>query len=336
MPCFKVLTYIDLFCGAGGFSYGFDEEGFKNVFSLDNEEDFCKTYKENFPKHNLLLKDIKKLKTNEINKILNKRKIDVIIGGPPCQGFSIAGKIGRKFLKDPRNYLFREFARVVNIVKPNFVVIENVERLYSHNKNQTRLEILNEFQSMGYNMECEVLNAVNFGVPQNRRRVFFIGNRLSKRIIFPSVRNKKSVTVKEAIDYYPKLRSGQSSLIPNHKAMNHTAQMLEKMRFIKDGGNRECIPTQIRPMTGDVRKYIRYDSKKPSVTVTGDMRKIFHYKQNRALTVRELAKLQSFKDDFVFKGSSISQQQQVGNAVPPLFARAIARSIKQLIHETYK
>ena len=89
-------------------------------------------------------------------------------------------------------------------------------------------------------------------------------------------------------------------------------------------------------MTGDVRKYIRYDSKKPSVTVTGDMRKIFHYKQNRALTVRELAKLQSFKDDFVFKGSSISQQQQVGNAVPPLLARAIARSIKQLIHETYK
>ena len=260
----------------------------------------------------------------------------IVIGGPPCQGFSIAGKIGRKFLKDSRNYLFREFARVVNIVKPNFVVIENVERLYSHNKNQTRLEIFNEFHSMGYNMECKVLNAVNFGVPQNRRRVFFIGNRLSKRIIFPGAKNKKLVTVKEAIGYYPKLRSGQTSLIPNHKAINHTAQMLEKMKFIKDGGNRESIPTQIRPMTGDVRKYIRYDSKKPSVTVTGDMRKIFHYKQNRALTVRELAKLQSFKDDFVFKGSSISQQQQVGNAVPPLLARAIARSIKQLIHETYK
>ena len=113
--------------------------------------------------------------------------------------------------------------------------------------------------------------------------------------------------------------------------MNHTAQMLKKMGFIKDGGDRSNIPQNLRPKSGDVRKYIKYHSDKPSITVTGDMRKVFHYEQNRALSVRELARLQSFPDDFEFKSSSISQQQQVGNAVPPLMAQAIAKTIRQMI-----
>jgi DNA (cytosine-5)-methyltransferase 1 len=112
--------------------------------------------------------------------------------------------------------------------------------------------------------------------------------------------------------------------------MSHSEQMLNKMAFITDGGDRNDIPTEMRPLTGDVRKYIRYKSDAPSVCVTGDMRKIFHYEQNRALTVRELAKLQSFPDDFVFKGSRISQQQQVGNSVPPMMAEAIAHSILKM------
>ena len=111
--------------------------------------------------------------------------------------------------------------------------------------------------------------------------------------------------------------------------MNHTEQMLHKMSFISNGGTRQQIPEKIRPKKGDVRKYIKHDKDKPSVCVTGDMRKIFHYSQNRALTVRELARLQSFPDDFVFQGTSISQQQQVGNAVPPLLAQSVARVIKQ-------
>ena len=137
----------------------------------------------------------------------------------------------------------------------------------------------------------------------------------------------KYITVKEALSSYPKLESGQESKIPNHIAMSHSEQMLHKMSFVSDGGDRNEIPEQIRPKSGDVRKYIKYSSDKPSVTVTGDMRKIFHYEQNRALTVRELAKLQSFPDDFVFKGTKISQQQQVGNSVPPKMAEAIASII---------
>ena len=114
--------------------------------------------------------------------------------------------------------------------------------------------------------------------------------------------------------------------------MNHTEQMLTKMSFVKDGQGRETIPSQIRPKSGDVRKYIRYNSSKPSICITGDMRKVFHYSQNRALTVRELAAIQTFPDDFIFQGTSISQQMQVGNAVPPMLARHIAKAVRQMLN----
>lgn len=117
--------------------------------------------------------------------------------------------------------------------------------------------------------------------------------------------------------------------------MNHSKQMLKKMSYLSDGGDRFQIPQKLRPNSGDVRKYIRYNSKKPSVTITGDMRKIFHYSQNRALTVRELARLQSFEDNFIFEGNVISQQQQVGNAVPPKLAKAIAEKVKEMLKKTY-
>ena len=147
-----------------------------------------------------------------------------------------------------------------------------------------------------------------------------------------SVRSFTSEAVtKEAIDKLPKLKSGEVSKIPNHVAMNHSEQMLTKMKFVSDGGNRNEIPELIRPKSGDVRKYIRYKSSEPAVCVTGDMRKIFHYSQNRALTVRELATLQSFPLDFVFKGSTISQQQQVGNSVPPILAKEIALTIERMM-----
>jgi len=119
-------SYIDLFCGAGGFSKGFDDEGYKNIFSNDFDKVFCQTYKKNFPKHKLIEDQIENLTKKSILEIIGPKTIDVIIGGPPCQGFSIAGNIGRKFVDDPRNYLFKEFVRIVKIVKPNFIVMENV------------------------------------------------------------------------------------------------------------------------------------------------------------------------------------------------------------------
>lgn len=321
------LKYIDLFSGAGGFSLGFDNKGFQNVFSIDIEPSFCETYKYNFPEHQLIEKDICELSDTEIKYLKEFDEIDVVIGGPPCQGFSIAGNIGRKFIDDPRNRLFKEFVRVVKVIKPKFFVMENVARLYTHNKGETRNEIIKDFKELGYKVKCKILNSADYGVPQVRRRVIFIGSLTSEKIEFPPKGVNDYISVKEALSIYPKLESGEESSIPNHIAMSHSEQMLTKMSYVTDGGDRNEIPEKIRPKSGDVRKYIKYASDKPSVCVTGDMRKIFHYEQNRALTVRELAKLQSFPDDFVFKGSRISQQQQVGNSVPPKMAEAIAEVI---------
>lgn len=321
------LKYIDLFSGAGGFSLGFDNKGFENVFSIDIEPNFCKTYRHNFSNHQLIEKDIADLSESEIKYLKEFEKVDVVIGGPPCQGFSIAGNIGRKFVDDPRNRLFKEFVRVVKIVRPNFFVMENVAKLYTHKKGVTRKEIIKDFEKIGYKVDCKILNSADYGVPQVRKRAIFIGTATNAKIQFPEKTVESYISVKEALSQYPKLKSGEESSIPNHIAMSHSSQMLEKMSYVTDGGDRNEIPINKRPQSGDVRKYIKYASNKPSVCVTGDMRKIFHYEQNRALTVRELAKLQSFPDDFVFKGTRISQQQQVGNSVPPKMAEAIAEVI---------
>lgn len=329
----KKINYIDLFSGAGGMSLGFDQAQFNNIFSLDIEPSFCETYKNNFPKHNLIQKDISKISNQEIKSLTENQIVDVIIGGPPCQGFSMAGNIGRKFIDDSRNQLFREFARVVEVVQPKYFVMENVARLFTHNNGETKKEIIELFKKMNYNVDCKVVNTANFGIPQIRNRVLFIGNRISKNIFFPTKTVEKSVSIKDAINKLPKLKSGEKSKIPNHNSMNHSEQMLEKMSYVSDGGDRSEIPELIRPKSGDVRKYIRYKSTEPAVCVTGDMRKIFHYSQNRALTVRELATLQTFPIDFVFKGSTISQQQQVGNSVPPVLAKEIALTIKIMMNK---
>ena len=325
------LTYIDLFSGAGGLSLGFEQAGFKQILSVEIEPSYCETYRYNFPHHTVLQKDLTQLSDDDLLAKLKGQKADVVIGGPPCQGFSIAGKIGRTFADDPRNHLFKEFVRVVKLTAPHFFVMENVARLYTHQSGKTRQEIIEHFQNLGYQVECQILNAVNFGVPQNRSRVVFIGRKKQSRIIFPKPLQTPQKTVFEAIGHFPKLLAGENyPQIPNHEAMNHTPQMLAKMAFVKHGGDRNDIPENLRPTSGDVRKYIRYHSDKPAVCITGDMRKVFHYEQNRALTVRELASLQSFPDDFVFCGQKIAQQQQVGNAVPPLLAKVIAECILKM------
>lgn len=324
------MTYIDLFSGAGGFSMGFQNMGFQNIFSIDIEPSFCETYRHNFPNHTLIEKDICNFTEDEILKLTNNKGVDVIIGGPPCQGFSMAGNIGRKFADDPRNKLFKEFVRIVKIVKPKFFVMENVARLFTHNKGKTKEEILQSFQEIGYKVECKILNSADYGVPQIRNRIIFIGTLLDKEIEFPLPLKDEFITIKEAIHHYPILKSGEESHIPNHIAMEHSQQMLNKMSFVSDGGDRNEIPIEFRPKSGDVRKYIRYKSDAPSICITGDMRKVFHYEQNRALTVRELASIQSFPDNFIFKGSKISQQQQVGNSVPPKMAEVIAQSILKM------
>ncbi|MHA1381630.1 MAG: DNA cytosine methyltransferase, partial [Candidatus Helarchaeota archaeon] len=283
-----------------------------------------------------------------------KGEIDVVIGGPPCQGFSMAGGKKRNgqtglwtgFVDDPKNHLFKEFVRIVDFIRPKFFVMENVAKMWENIP--IRNEVTDSFKTIGYKkVISKVLDAADYGVPQHRYRVFFIGTLLDVRLSFPratygKIKNKKQlqktlfnsdkplkpyVSIKKAIGDLPSLKSGERNSIPNHVAMDHSEQMLEKMFYIKDGGDRSQIPEILRPKSGDPRKYIRYSSNEPSICITGDMRKVFHYEQNRALTVRELARIQTFPDDYVFYGTSISQQQQVGNAVPPMLAKVLALQI---------
>lgn len=327
-------SYIDLFCGAGGLSFGFDKAGFENIFSVEINPEFAKTYKKNFPSHKLLVEDIRDISNDTVKELVGGREVGIIIGGPPCQGFSIAGNIGRTFIDDERNRLFKEFVRFVSEVNPKMFIMENVAAMATHLKGKTIKAIVDAFEHAGmrYKVKWEVLNTVNYEIAQERRRIVVVGVRsdLDTEFSYPT-HSTIIKTIKEVIGDLPPLESGEKSNIPNHVAMSHSKQMLEKMSYIKDGGDRYDIPEELRPKSGDVRKYIRYDSTRPSVCVTGDMRKIFHYEQNRALTCRELARIQSFPDSFVFEGKSIQIQQQIGNAVPPKLANFLAEQAKETL-----
>lgn len=326
------MNVVDIFSGAGGMSLGFEQAGFKTLLAVESDPDYAKTYQKNFKSTKMLVKDIQTIEISEITEIISQNIVDVLIGGPPCQGFSIAGNIGRKFLDDSRNYLFLEFARFVEILNPRVFVLENVARMMTHNDGKTLKEIVSKFLELGYEIKYEILNSSDYGVPQHRRRIFIVGTLKKNGFVFPNP-SKSRISIKDAIDDLPPLGNNEQSNIPNHSSMNHSTQMLTKMKYVKDGGNRFDIPHDLRPNSGDARKYIRYNSNLPSFCVTGDMRKIFHYNQNRALTPRELARLQTFPDKFVFEGNSIKIQQQIGNAVPPLLAKKIAIQVRKYLNE---
>lgn len=325
------LNYIDLFAGVGGLSLGFNNAGFQNLFAVEYDKVFAENYSLNFKNHRMLCKDIKEIDESEIRSIIGDTKVDIIIGGPPCQGFSIAGNIGRTFIDDPRNNLFKEFVRFVKIIQPKMFLLENVAAMEKHNKGKTLEIIKEEFKKLGYEIKHKVLNSKFYNVPQERRRIVLVGAKDKNNFEFP-IENNKFISIEEAIGDLPPLKSGEKSLIPNHSAMNHSKQMLEKMQYVKDGGDRNDIPLEIRPKSGDARKYIRYNSKKPSICITGDMRKVFHYNQNRALTNRELARIQTFPDNFTFVGNNGKIQQAIGNAVPPNLAYELALKIKEALN----
>lgn len=163
---------------------GFEEAGFKNVFSVEYNQQIAKTYQRNFPQNKLIVADIKTLNDEEILKLSEGKKIDVIIGGPPCQGFSLAGNIGRTFVGDERNYLFKEFVRVVSLLKPSVFVMENVARMASHNKGKTIREVKKSFEDIGYKVQYQVLQAADYGVPQKRQRIFVVGT-LGRDFFYP-------------------------------------------------------------------------------------------------------------------------------------------------------
>lgn len=339
---------IDLFCGCGGLSKGFELAGFSVELAIDSWKDAILTFNYNHEKSVAKCKDIHEITNDELLE-LKKNGVIGVIGGPPCQGFSTVGK--RK-IDDPRNSLYLEYCRVVEIVKPEFFLLENVKGILTLDDGFFKNDIITRFTNLGYSVAFKILNAADYGVPQNRQRVFFVGLK-NKKFKFPEPYSKcltawdaisdldfleESNGNKELYEYliepknsYQKKMRGSSRLVYNHQITHHSEQTKNIISLIPDGGKIKDLPSDYWKIRKYNKAFERMSSKKPSNTVDTGHRNYFHYKENRIPTVRENCRLQSFDDSFVILGSRSSQYKQVGNAVPPLLAYAIAKELMEQI-----
>ncbi len=364
------MNTIDLFSGCGGLSLGFNMAGFNSIFATDIDNNCELTFRRNFPQTPFLCQDIMNLTKEDILTNIGDKTVDVIIGGPPCQGFSLANKRRDNNNTDPRNKLFYQYLKVLNWFKPRAFVFENVKGLLSMQNGIVIKEILTSFSEAGYNVDYQVLTASNYGVPQNRERVVIIGIRQDLNIYptFPSPMNTPLVTVDDAISDLPQIEAGQgqdgvpylsdpcndfqrkmradSNLVYNHIAMRHTPRLIARFQAIKPGQSLLDVwdthgaVKRGKPQEKSTIKFSQNNQRvygnKPSPTIAASFQSNFiHPHLNRNFTAREGARLQSFPDNFIFCGfrtkmsweKGLSQYQQIGNAVPPLMAYAIAKEL---------
>ena len=347
------MKIVDLFSGVGGMSLGFSMAGFEPILAIEKDKNIAISYKRNHKIGHVLDRDIT---TIDIEKELGylKGKIDGVIGGPPCQGFSQKGK--RLHIDDERNFLFQFFIKVVNYLEPKFFVMENVPNILSTNNSYFKNEIISSFKENNYDVKCEILNASDYGVPQNRKRAFFIGIKNDKNLINFPIPLKYKISVKDAIydlpfissgegneqmeyktpsqNEYQKLMRKRSKFVFNHISTNHSKLALEKLALIPKGKGKEVLPERYLTKSIYSGTWSRLKEDLQSVTITTrfdtpSSGRFTHPVLDRCLTVREGARLQSFPDDFIFHGSKTNQMLQVGNAVPPLLAYHIAEEIKK-------
>jgi|LauGreDrversion4_2_1035121.scaffolds.fasta_scaffold187155_2 DNA (cytosine-5)-methyltransferase 1 len=349
---------LDLFCGIGGLSMGLNRAGLESVGAVDFWEDALETFRHNLATPAVCADLTKTTPADLLSQLgIAAADIDVIAGGPPCQGFSTVGK---REIGDPRNLLWTRLFEIVGHVRPAYVIIENVEGLVVADRGRIREQIERAFGDAGYHMKSRLLTAADFGVPQLRKRVFFLGwiDGVAEPH-FPTPSSAPHVTVADAIFDLPPLRSGESGtcyardamceyqrarrgrtkVVRNHEAANHPATLVEVLEHIPDGGNRQSIPARLQPKSGFHNSYARLASWKPAIAVTSNMRKpssarATHPLQPRGLTVREGLRLQSFDDSFEVLGSRTSQYLQVGNAVPPLLGEAIGLAVARALRDT--
>ena len=340
----ETFNVIDLFCGCGGLSLGFEQAGYNVLLGIDVWKDALETFRHNHKNGTTLCADLSKLTGEEVDREINFQKVDVIIGGPPCQGFSVAGK---RIVDDERNSLYKSFVRMVEYFSPKAFVLENVPNILSIGGGIVRGSIIHDFQNLGYNVVTQVLTASDYGVPQNRRRAIFVGLKEGTfDFAIPKVAHR--VTTSEALSDLPEgsqeykseyrcapqsdyqtLMRRESKGVMNHEVTIHNAQTTEIIAMVPDGGNYKDLPLQLQNTRKVHIAWTRLNSQKPSITIDTGHRHHFHYKWNRVPTVRESARIQSFPDDFEFLCSRTSQYKQVGNAVPPLMAKAIAEQLKK-------
>jgi DNA (cytosine-5)-methyltransferase 1 len=309
------------------------------------------TFAMNFPYAHALTSDLSQVSPRKLTDALGKLQVDAIVGGPPCQGFSVAGK---RWESDSRNNLYQHFMKIVQVTKPRVVVIENVPTIESLYGGRVATEIVRGLTNLGYCVKTAVLNAADYGVPQARRRMFFVATRDEGIAFeFPLPSTVTPLTCQDALsdlpclstkfgqpvaeyetgpetDYQLQMRFGSQYLF-NHEAVVHKPETVRIISLVPDGGNYKNLPKDL----WDTRKvniaWTRMNSKKPSFTIDAGHNHHFHYKYNRVPTVRECARIQSFPDSFRFLGTRTSQYRQVGNAVPPLLAKAIAVELRKAL-----
>jgi len=373
----KPLTAIDLFAGAGGLSYGFRQAGFSTLAANDFDGHAADTFRLNNPDTLFLDGPIESITTRRLLAAagLDKGELDVLVGGPPCQAFSVYNH--HRGMHDERSGLFREYLRIVSGMMPRFVVMENVTGITSIADGQAVAEIYRSLQELGYYVEHRILKSEEYGVPQERRRIFFIASRDSESISWPRTTHrqladtrpllignrKKCITVWEAIGDLPSLspcegadespycseplseyqrlmRKG-STVLYNHVAPFLSDINLERLQYIPQGGSWRDIPHNLLPAGMKLAKRSdhtkRYGRLHPNGIACTILTKCdlhwgayIHPKQERTLTVREAARFQSFPDKIRFTGPRTEQFRQVGNAVPPLLARAVARAVAHM------
>lgn len=337
---------IDLFAGAGGMSLGAAMAGINVKVSIENDKHAIATYARNHPSTRIYANDITQINDFDLDFGMGPK---VLFGGPPCQGFSTSNQKTRSS-HNPTNWLFGEFIRMVGLSEPDWVVFENVKGILETENAKFFHYTYDSLKKLGYLMDHAVLNAADFGVPQFRNRLFIIGNKRKKPVL-PIAVQKDKVCVWDAIADLPELANGASENIlkyrtepaseyakimrgdlgecSNHYVTNNACHIVQRYKHIPQGGNWESIPPELMANYTDRSRchtgiYRRLNAKEPSVVI-GNYRKnmLIHPFQDRGLSVREAARLQSFPDWYIFEGSIGFQQQQVGNAVPPLLARAI-------------
>lgn len=348
------MNVIDLFSGAGGLSYGFESAGFDVLLGIDNDAKALETFELNHNGAKSICGDVTQITyEGDIKPLIGDKEIDVIIGGPPCQGMSLSGP--RKF-DDPRNKLYLSYIRLVEEIKPKAFVIENVPGLVGLFGGQIKDSIIEKFTVMGYDIQYKILCAADYGVPQNRKRVVFVGMKKGT-FEYPAPFGEK-VTCSMALDDLPqlidelgeddvpyatepnngyqKLMRAKSESVRNHIAAAHSDKVKTIISLVPDGGNYKDLPEEYRDSRNFHVAWTRFASNKPAPTIDTGHRHHFHYKYNRVPTVRECARLQSFPDNFIFLGNKTQQFRQVGNAVPPLMAQAIAETLKKELEDIYE
>ncbi|WP_442754046.1 DNA cytosine methyltransferase [Methylocystis sp. JAN1] len=342
-----MTTFVDLFAGAGGLSLGLQNAGWKPLLASDIWEDAAATYRQNFPQELFHAGDISLLTGKRLASLV-KTSPDWVVGGPPCQGFST---VGRRERSDPRNMLVREFARVVNELRPRNFLMENVLGL----KDMKFVDFVSSLFP-DYSVSAVILTAADFGVPQLRRRIFFVGDLKGRQFVPPKPTHAPDeyVTVWDAIGDLPALQPGERvekytskpstayqrklrgacRRLTSHEASDHPAYLVEAISYIPDGGNRQSIPHHLQPASGYHNSYSRLHSLSPAVAVTQNMGKpsgtrCIHPFQHRGLTAREGARLQGFPDKFLFAGGVTSQRLQIANAVSPILAEVLGGVLTQ-------